>query len=221
MCVCVYANSSPQVQQHLVRVYASLSVCLLVASCAAVFLPVALPPLLSALASVGLLMAIASLPATDANQASRFGLLLAFAAVLGCSVGPLVHLVHDQIAPSVVYTALLATASLFACFSGAALLSRRRSYLYLGGILSSALSWLLVLNLMNAFFPSEGMFDATILLGLAVFSGYVVFDTQLIVEKASLGDRDYVLHSAELFIDFVGLFVRILALLAKKEKKKK
>eukprot|EP00013_Stygamoeba_regulata_P027399 CAMPEP_0177648254 /NCGR_PEP_ID=MMETSP0447-20121125/10733_1 /TAXON_ID=0 /ORGANISM="Stygamoeba regulata, Strain BSH-02190019" /LENGTH=234 /DNA_ID=CAMNT_0019150889 /DNA_START=89 /DNA_END=793 /DNA_ORIENTATION=- len=210
----------PSVQQHLVRVYASLCVCLLVASCTAVFLPISFPPLIASLLSIGMLLGMTALPATPTNQPTRFGLLLGFAGVMGCALGPLVHLVHDEIDPAIVYTALLATSTLFACFSAAALLARRRSYLYLGGILSAAISWLLVLSFMQFFFPSEAMQNALLYLGLIIFSGYVVFDTQLIVEKASLGDGDFLLHSAELFIDFVGLFVRILILLAKKNKKK-
>lgn len=44
-----------------------------------------------------------------------------------------------------------------------------------------------------------------------------MYDTQLVIEKASAGDRDHVLHSAELFMDVFGLFARILVLLLKKE----
>lgn len=40
----------------------------------------------------------------------------------------------------------------FGCFSGAAMLARRREYLYLGGLLSSGLSILLWLHFASAIF---------------------------------------------------------------------
>ena len=49
--------------------------------------------------------------------------------------------------------------------------------------------------------------------GLLVFVGYMVVDTQDIIEKAHLGDRDYVKHSLLLFTDFAAVFVRILIIM--------
>ena len=58
-----------------------------------------------------------------------------------------------------------------------------------------------------------------------MFVGYIVFDTQEIIEKAHLGDMDYVKHALTLFTDFVAVFVRILIIMLKnaseKEEKKK
>lgn len=49
--------------------------------------------------------------------------------------------------------------------------------------------------------------------GLLIFVGYMVVDTQEIIEKAHLGDMDYVKHSLTLFTDFVAVFVRILIIM--------
>ena len=52
--------------------------------------------------------------------------------------------------------------------------------------------------------------------GLLLFCGFVLFDTQLIVEKFNLGDNDYIWHSLGLFLDFVNIFRRLLIILASK-----
>lgn len=49
--------------------------------------------------------------------------------------------------------------------------------------------------------------------GLLVFVGYMVVDTQEIIEEAHLGDLDYVKHALTLFTDFVAVFVRILIIM--------
>lgn len=41
----------------------------------------------------------------------------------------------------------------------------------------------------------------------------MVVDTQEIIEKAHLGDLDYVKHALTLFTDFVAVFVRILIIM--------
>lgn len=53
---------------------------------------------------------------------------------------------------SILITAFVGTAIAFACFSGAALVSKRREYLYLGGLLSSGLSILVWLQFASSLF---------------------------------------------------------------------
>jgi FtsH-binding integral membrane protein len=72
--------------------------------------------------------------------------------------------------------------------------------LYLGGILSSGLTLLFWLGLANLFVRIELLANVSLYLGLMVFSGFVMFDTQLLVEKFRLGNEDYLAHSLELFL---------------------
>ena len=60
--------------------------------------------------------------------------------------------------------------------------------------------------------------QAHIWIGLAVFCGFIMFDTQLIIRKARNGDRDFIAHSLDLFIDFVQVFRKVLILLMQKVK---
>ena len=64
-------------------------------------------------------------------------------------------------------------------------------------------------------------FNLNLYLGLFVFMGYVVFDTQVMVVRAENGVKDPVKDSVQLFVDFVAIFVRILIILMKDNKKRR
>ena len=53
--------------------------------------------------------------------------------------------------------------------------------------------------------------------GLLLFCGFILYDTQLIIERRRRGDKDYVWHSLMLFVDFVDVFRHILVILMQKE----
>lgn len=85
----------------------------------------------------------------------------------------------------------------------------------------SAMSLMLLSSLGNLFFGSIWLFQANLYLGLLVMCGFVLFDTQLIIEKAEHGDKDYIWHCVDLFLDFVTLFRKLMLILAFNEKDKK
>lgn len=200
--------------------------CSLIASAVGAYLHILgnIGGLLTALACVGSMIWLLSTPPHQEHK--RVSLLMAAALFEGATIGPLIDLAL-HVDPSILLSAFVGCAVAFGCFSVAALLARRAEYLYLGGILSSSISLLFWLQFASSFFGgSAALFKFDLYFGLLVFVGYIVFDTQDIVEKAHLGDLDYVKHALTLFTDFVAIFVRMLIIMLKnsqndEEKKKK
>jgi FtsH-binding integral membrane protein len=154
------------------------------------------------------------------KQSLRLGLFLSFGFLQGLSIAPLVFsaLAIDTM---IVIRALFTTAVIFSSFTISALTTRRRSFLYLGGTLTSVMGFLILSSFFNAFFQSYFVFRLEIIIGLFVFCGYILYDTQLIVEKFERGSSDYIQHAIELFMDLFAIFVRILILLSSDKKERK
>ncbi|ROT63396.1 probable Bax inhibitor 1 [Penaeus vannamei] len=216
-------NLETPVRTHLKNVYATFTLATIAAAAggyAHMFSTLIGAGLMTGLGAIGALIWLTITPYDGKNQLQRLSLLGAFAFLTGCNLGPLLSLAV-MVNPALVLQALLGTSVVFACFSLSALYAPRGHYLYLGGTLMSALSTLFWLSMLNFFFGSRLLFQANLYIGLAVMCGFIVYDTQLIVEKARRGDKDYVMHSVELFIDFVAVFKRLLIILTDKEAQSK
>ncbi|KAF0698504.1 Aste57867_10871 [Aphanomyces stellatus] len=210
---------SAPVQKHLVNVYSTLAATVLVAA-VGVAADVAFN-LAGALSGIGVIGLIFYLMFIDRNATpKRLAVLLGIAFTMGVNTGPLVSLALD-VNPWLVATAFFGTSVIFACFTGSALLEKRRSYFFLYSAMSSAVLCLSLVQLANIFVRSASLYSVELYMGLLLFCGYVLVDTQMIIEKASLGDRDFVLHSLDLFLDFVSIFVRLLVVLLKNADDKK
>ena len=131
-------------------------------------------------------VAFAFTPPTPQNHTTRKYLLYTFALSKGLSLGPLIQSAL-YINPSNVFVALVGAALLFASFSVSAVLTPRRDALYIGGLLSSAITIMMGMSLVNLFLRSPGLFSAELYIGLLVFAGYVIFDTQVILAKVCVG----------------------------------
>ncbi|TKY55499.1 Bax inhibitor 1 [Spatholobus suberectus] len=220
-----FREISPLVQNHIKRVYFTLC-CAVVAAAVGAFLHVLwnVGGFLTTVASIGSMAWLLSIPPFEERK--RVSLLMASALFQGASIGPLIDLAI-VIDPSLILSAFVATSLAFACFSATALVARRREYLYLGGLLSSGLSILMWLHFASSLFGgSIALFRFELYFGLLVFVGYVIVDTQEIIERAHFGDLDYVKHALTLFTDLAAIFVRILIIMLKNssernERKKK
>ncbi|EFN54542.1 hypothetical protein CHLNCDRAFT_56207 [Chlorella variabilis] len=216
-----FTNLSPAVRSHLQQVYLTLAVALCL-SAAGVYVSAVTGfaqglGILGFLVSVPWMMSVPSVPATLGKRRVLFGTA---ALSQGLLVAPLVRATL-ALHPGVLFTAFAGTAGVFACFSAAALLSPRRHFFYLGGLLSSVLSTFMVMRLATWFFGGGALlFQAELYLGLVVFSGYVVYDTQVIVERCEAGVVDPLKDAFNLFVDFVAIFVRLLVILLKNAESK-
>lgn len=211
------------VQEHLKKVYSSLAICTLVAALGAyvhLFTGLMQAGLLSALGSIGLILALHMTPHQPENVNKRFGYLMGFAFLSGLGLGPLMDMVI-RIDPSIIPTAFMATSVIFICFSLSALYSNDRKWIFIGGSLMSALSILFCMSLLNIFIRSRLLFEIELYVGLLVMCAFVLYDTQLIVEKRRRGDDDFIWHCVDLFIDMIQIFRRLMIILANKEEKKK
>jgi len=171
---------------------------------------------LTALVSFCCLLAITMGGNQGKPDSMRTLLFFVFAATKGLSLGPLVGMAL-RIHPGILGTAFFGTLGVFICFSLTAIFAKRRQFLYLGGVLGSAVMYLFLLSLFNMWFQSPIVPDINLYGGLAIFIGYVIFDTQVTIESYYSGNQDYVRHACELYVDFVALFVRILMILMRNQ----
>lgn len=168
-----HSASEPSVRHHLVRVYACLTATTLCAALgSAVYLfGIFEAGLLSALGSAGLAIYLSFSHDDPKKFYTRLGALLGFGFLTGNSIGPLLDMVIS-IEPQIVVTALIGTAVVFVSLSASALLARRGSYLFLGGLLFSVLSTMALFGLMNIFIQSKMVYQVCAITPLYTFTPF-------------------------------------------------
>ncbi|CAB0035681.1 unnamed protein product [Trichogramma brassicae] len=210
------------VRKHLKNVYGCLSLSTLSAAFGAYVHLHAIfqASFLTTCLAFGLLIALVLTPDNGKNHSLRLGYFLGFSFFTGIGLGPLLSVVI-AVDPSIVMTALIGTSVLFVSFSISSLLSERGQWLYLGGILISAMNLLMFFSLANLFFRSNLIYQLNLYIGLMLMCGYIIYDTQHIIEKNRMGNKDFIAHALDLFLDLVHVFRHLLILLTKKEEDKK
>jgi FtsH-binding integral membrane protein len=119
-----------------------------------------------------------------------------------------------------VIQAFLYTACAFTSFSALALFSKRRSYLFLGGIILTMIQAMALYRLFSWLFGYQAHFNMLYIMGgLLSACLYVIYDTQVIIERAERGDKDEISHALTLFLDLFDLFIKILRVLMELQKR--
>lgn len=222
-----FGDIDKNVQSHLRNVYATLSIGLIL-SCIGAYAFLVSPTLqahltllliLSLVGSIGSTLYVYFTPHTRENVNSRLLAFFILAAVTGIGLGPLIQVI-SVLHPETIPTALLGTAVIFVSFSLAAILTKKRYYLFLGAAIMSATSILASFSLMNIFIRSPMIYRAELYVGFAIFCAFVIFDTQLIVEKRRYGDTDFIAHTMDLFVDFIEIFRHLLIILNSKRSRR-
>lgn len=151
------------------------------------------------------------------NLKRRLIILSLFGFFNGSSIGPLIRqALSFSNGEQIVFVSLLCTMIIFISFTISAKLAKRRSYIFLGGFLGSALNMMALLTLVSIFVPSLSFLFVRIYFGLLLFSGFVIYDTQMIIEQAHEGHRDVADHAITLFLDFINIFIRVLIIIMRK-----
>lgn len=217
-----FANLDKGTRSHLKNVYSCVAVEIVCAAIGAALNCYLKSSVLhfGGLVGMFIFMYMAASSKNTATPMTRLGYVCGLAGCMGLESSYLLDYVIS-VDPSIIVTAFVTTSVVFVSFTLSALYAERRSMLFLGSLLSSALSGLFLLSLANMFFrvPSFALFG--VYAQLIIMSLFVMYDTQLIVEKKRLGDTDFIWHSVDLFIDFIVIFKDLLIILTDKEKKNK
>ncbi|XP_062563860.1 bax inhibitor 1-like [Armigeres subalbatus] len=200
-------NLEPSLRRYLFKVYSCMG---LTCAAAAVGSIVHLSNLwtagfLSVFLQTASMVTLILTPKRSTNRRLRMALLLAIGALSGHTLGLLIEQVI-VVNPAFVITSLLGTAVSFGWLSVSAIAARRGSHLILGGVLSSVICGLIMVAIGNLFYKSWIVHKMSLYLALTVMCGFVLFDTQLIMEDYRGGMDDYVVHAQMLFFNMTDIF---------------
>lgn len=210
-------NLEPELRAHLKRVYLCM---LTIAASAAVgcglyYRECAQYGTLSSLMTFGLVVALHFLPDNGKNFWFRFPMAVCFGFCAGQLLGPLMQFVA-LVDPKLIISSLVGSTAIYLSLTFTAIFSPPRKYLFLNGILIAMCNTMTIMSLLNIFVKSYLVQYMQLHLAVAVMAGFVLYNTQVIMEKFRSGDRDSINHSIGLFFDMANLLRKVLILLAER-----
>lgn len=139
-------------------------------------------------------------------------LLALFTVVQSYTVGVIVTFYEV----SVVIQAFFLTCAVVAGLTAFTFQTKRDFSHWQAGLVSGL--WILILGgFMQIFIGNEFTDTAMAVGGALLFSGFIIFDTQMIMKRVS--PEDYITATIELYLDIINLFIEILKILEKVNRK--
>eukprot|EP01125_Pyxidicula_operculata_P022829 TRINITY_DN9601_c0_g1_i1.p1 TRINITY_DN9601_c0_g1~~TRINITY_DN9601_c0_g1_i1.p1 ORF type:complete len:315 (+),score=80.69 TRINITY_DN9601_c0_g1_i1:87-1031(+) len=202
---------TPDVRVHLTKVYGTMTAGFGLAGVGAL-LGAVMPALILPAAITAFIGTIGFMFIDRSRVTLRQNLFLGVAGLLGMTLTPLLAISS----PGVILAAAVGTSGIFGGFTLAALKAKRKSMLMLGGPLIGGL----FVVLFCAFFPPlmgllgiklsaavlSAFYNVYLYLGLGVFSLFVAYDTQLMIEAYKAGDDDHVSPAFNMFLNLLNIF---------------
>jgi FtsH-binding integral membrane protein len=127
---------------------------------------------------------------------------------------------------NIVLIAGLTTFAIFASMTIVSYFMPFKSLFYIGSLLFSGLSVLLVVGILNLFVMSETIHSIELYGGLVLFVIYIVYDSQLMIERAykrgsTVSEFAHIFDAFNLFLDATNIFIRLLEIIGKLKSKSK
>jgi len=134
--------------------------------------------------------------------------------------------------PQILLRAGIYTLGLMGALSFTAINAKEDKFLFLGGPLLAGLTVLVLSSFVGMFLPARfittlSLIDSFMLYGgLAIFSAFILYDTQKLMAKAKLYAAngilekvDYMNESIHIYMDIINIFVRLVQILSNNKKK--
>ena len=123
-----------------------------------------------------------------------------------------------KMSPALVPQALLITTGLFSTMTALSLMAKPGSMLRLGVPLGAGMLMLMGCGIAGMFVPVTSawyplLHNVYLYGGLGLFTLYIAYDTQKMIDEYEMGIDDHIKHATDLFLDFKIVFTRVLQLL--------
>ena len=127
---------------------------------------------------------------------------------------PLLQYYLQDLGKDVFISILVATIVLFTVLAKLASRKDAGYYLGLGNILFAGLIGILIASIINIFIGGNALSIVVSIIGVVIFSGYVLYDISLIKYEIENGDikekNDLSIHALNLYLDFINLLLDLL-----------